>query len=275
VKSCNMQKGYGFIVSPEFPCDVMFSSKELPPGVVPEAGMPCSFTSTLTHDGKYKATHVEFEVPGMDLLGLGGAESLAGTLGLQGTIKSYNGTYGFITGVGVDNVYFKPCDLSALLPEHAFKGAPVSFDLIYHADGKPQARNICPGALPLNYQAPNTYSVKRSASEAMGGGEGMKSIFDFGQLASKRIALSIPGQEADAGLISGFISSYKPPPSGSRSGGFGFIKCLDMKNDIRFTQDVLPSRMQNMGTQDLIGTPVQFKPHYNHDGRMTAEYLVM
>eukprot|EP00930_Biecheleria_cincta_P049187 TRINITY_DN3442_c0_g1_i1.p1 TRINITY_DN3442_c0_g1~~TRINITY_DN3442_c0_g1_i1.p1 ORF type:complete len:396 (-),score=49.05 TRINITY_DN3442_c0_g1_i1:77-1216(-) len=266
VKSCNLNKGFGFIVSPEFPVDVMFSTKELPPFITPEPGMPCTFTSTLTPDGKYKATYVEFEVPGVD-----SAVTLAGTIGLQGVIKSYNGTYGFITGTSmpVDNVYFKPCDLAALTQEQCFQGNPVTFDLIYHKDGKPQARNICPGALPQNYTI-----QKRTASEAFGGGEGMKSVFDFGELASKRVALSMPGTQGDVQLISGFISHYRGSPDGTRKGGFGFIKCLDVGSDIRFSQSCLPPNMQMMDAQSLIGMAVQFKPSYNSDGRMSAEYLV-
>jgi len=264
VKSCNMAKGYGFIVSPEFPVDVMFSTKELPPGVTPEPEMPCTFQSCLTHDGRYKATFVKFQVPGTDW-----AATAAGMVGMQGVIKNYNGAYGFITAKEIDNVYFKPYDLTNITADQIVTGTPVSFDLIYHKDGKPQARNIGPGALPANYQ-------KRTASEAFGGGDGMKSIFDLGALASKRVALTRPGPEGDVNLISGFISNYRPASSdGTRKGGCGFIKCLDIGDDIWFSQDVLPTQYQHMDAQSMIGTPVQFKLKFAPDGKMSAQYLLL
>eukprot|EP00931_Biecheleriopsis_adriatica_P013957 TRINITY_DN11552_c0_g1_i1.p1 TRINITY_DN11552_c0_g1~~TRINITY_DN11552_c0_g1_i1.p1 ORF type:complete len:549 (-),score=120.47 TRINITY_DN11552_c0_g1_i1:58-1629(-) len=284
VKSCNPQKGFGFIISPAFENDVWFGTRdlELPMGMNPQ-GMSCTFEATRNQDGKYRATNIEFQAPDPAAGGKGSGfpggkggpavpEVTPAEVGIQGTVKQFNGNFGFIQTSTMDSIYFKTDHLVDIHPDQIFMGTPVTFDLVYQKDGKPQGRNIGPGVRSAE---------KRMASIALLGPGGCMGPMDFPAAAPAKRPAQQPAMGAspmlpEGCMLTGYISSYRPAQAnfdGGKKGGFGFIRSNEVSGDIWFGQASLPQQMQNLQDSQIVGCGVRFKLKYKLDGKMSAENL--
>mmetsp|Transcript_34378 Transcript_34378/g.78339 ORF Transcript_34378/g.78339 Transcript_34378/m.78339 type:complete len:413 (+) Transcript_34378:51-1289(+) len=127
VKAYFAEKGFGFITSPAHPQDIYFKGG----GGMYEAGMPVTFTMTITQDGKPQAKQI--------------AAGLEEGQTLEGTVRSYSpGTgYGFITAadIGAD-VYFKGTVVPPEQQDGNYIGRHARFVVKLTQDGKPQVSEL-------------------------------------------------------------------------------------------------------------------------------------
>lgn len=288
------QKGYGFIICPDFEADVYFQRLALPEELQLSEnnlkGLSCTFETFVTQEGKTQARNVQVSASGVE-----GSKVI-------GTIKSYvaKSQYGFITSPVLEtDIYFKAKDLTeSWLQDQNLKDCKVIFEVMTMKDGKLQARAISvlqgTGQMqPIQGMSQNQMGLPPMAAPAPigAGGHGITPV-------PPRIATSPPvmAPPVMAPPARGNSGSFVPPrtpqptpnhaPTPAANGpvmghmladgsqmigkiktfdlnkGFGFIVAPNFPSDVYF-------KASDPTIQ--IGVEVTFTLKYTQDGRPQAQ----
>lgn len=252
IKSVNVAKGFGFIVSPGVPGDIYFKAA----GQEFAQGQSVCFQLRWTQDGKPQANTV--------------TTAMASGEEVIGTIKSFsdkNG-YGFIAAQEYpQDIYFKKQDLCQELQGmdgQEVVGSQVSVTIGLQNDGKPLAKY-------MTFVSDHKQGVKRprGAEEAAfieaafakgcGGKGGLIAP------AAKRSRVEPFSPAAGEGPVDGWVKSYNPGK------GFGFIQAPAVGGaDVYFKGSSLPEGCKDT---DISGAQVRFTLNYTPDGKPQAADL--
>mmetsp|Transcript_54725 Transcript_54725/g.139005 ORF Transcript_54725/g.139005 Transcript_54725/m.139005 type:complete len:738 (+) Transcript_54725:115-2328(+) len=254
VKTVDVSKGYGFIMSQGLPTDIYFKLEE--PVM---QGQQVGFTLKWTKDGKPQARDVKPALVGGEIL--------------VGTVKSFSdkNDYGFISlSDSPQEVYFKRKTLpeeTQAATSNEIVGMTVRCTIKVQKDGKPCAQDMVLVSGPVQ-------GMKRTAGSVEDGSPIMPT-------KRQRTGFEVPAvmptvdknqQFAMASVaagtqVQGIIKSY------NASKGFGFINSSVVPGDIYFKGQMLPAHMQGQQTTNLSGVQVAFTLNFTPDGKAQAADL--
>lgn len=279
IKSFGFTKGYGFIISEEFPDqEVFFSKRHLPQevnnalngggGGLQLAGKPVNFTVETNQQGKPQANNIQFVASEGD--------------NMVGTVKSYNSAkaFGFLQCESVpgQDIFFSKREVNPMFQEVNLAGMSATFLLSYAPDGKPQAKMVAPtgggggmawgkgGCKGANGNkggclAPvamwNPMMALNACAKGMGGwGKGGGNGWCKGGNSWSKGSMGwMGGGMVRDKAMTGIVKSY------SDQKGFGFIQSQGVPTDIYF---------KGNGQSFFSGQPVSFFLNHTPDGKAQA-----
>jgi len=285
------QKGYGFIICPDFEADVYFQRLALPEELQLSEnnlkGLSCTFETFVTQEGKTQARNLQVSASGVE-----GSKVI-------GTIKSYvaKSQYGFITSPVLEtDIYFKAKDLTeSWLQDQNLKDCKVIFEVITMKDGKLQARGISvlqgTGQIqPIQGMPQNQMGLPPMAAPAPIGAGGHMTPVPPRRATSPVLAPPVMAPPAQ-GNLGGFVPpppqptpNHAPTPAangpvmghmlGDGSQMIGKIKTFDLNKGFGFiVAPNFPSDVYFKASDPTIqiGVEVTFTLKYTQDGRPQAQ----